>query len=728
MACVVFVASTPVPTLQPVRANTGATVPPGFVDEPYVSGLLSPRTHTWTPDGRMLIVERGSANSNDANFASIRVVKNGTLLSQRAYTRYVCGDGERGFLGLAVDPNFEQNGFLYMYYSAYGPDDTLCKYNTFANGQPGPRNRISRISMTGDVIDPNSELVLIDTIASDTGIHNAGDLVFGEDGYLYASTGDSQLFPSPAQGLNTLNGKILRIKPNPDGSYSTTGNPYDAHQNAQFCGTTLPSSSTGVCKEIFAHGLRNPFRIAITPNSNSLFVGDVGSSKWEEVDEVVAGGNYGYPDREGPCPNNYICTLPQPPTGFDEPIYYYPHINFESDLDAAVIGGTFFTGVITGVAWPQEYLNSYFFGDAVRGFIRRLKFDSATQTWSATSPDFAENAIGIIGLRRGPDGNLYYLTYLSDNVRDSEVRRIRYMPTGNQRPTAQMMVTPSGGSLDTNFVFSAAGSTDGDNNLPLAYIWDFGDGTPVITTTTITTTHVYGAPGPLTATLWVQDSGNPPMTSLPATVRVFPANLPPTATIVLTNSTQAGRTKFYAGDTWRATVANATDDEPLPNDAFTWSVVFHHRSHTHPFLPNMSGASLEFTIPQSGETDPVIWYRVVLHVKDAQGQTATVSRDLFPATVSLGFNTQPNNGRVSVDSAEYVAPVVITRVVGINSVMSTPMTQAIDQKLYRFSTWSQGGAATQVFVVPTNATTYTASLQLIADLTKNRWWLPAVRK
>src|SRR6185503_14507759 len=115
--------------------------------------------------------------------------------------------------------------------------------------------------------------------------------------------------------------------------------------------------------------------------------------------------------------------------------------------------------------------------------------------------------------------------------------------------------------------------------------WNFGDGA-MITTQSLTVTHVYSAAANVVATLTVTDSGQPPATSAPATVNVYPGNTPPTGMIVLTNQTDGSRTTtFYAGDTWAYSAANVTDDEPLPADAISWEVVFHHQQHTHPFVP-----------------------------------------------------------------------------------------------------------------------------------------------
>src|SRR5262245_44992558 len=384
---------------------TPLTLPAGFVDEPAIGGLLAPRAFAFAPDGRTLIVERGSATSNDINFASVRVFENGALLSTRALTLNICGDGERGLLGIALDPNFSTNGYFYLYYTRQSTSGAACSYNTWINNAPGPRNRVSRFTMTGDSIDPASERILIDHIATDSGIHNAGDLHFGADGYLYISVGDSNINPSPAQSLTNLNGKILRILPTPGsaGGYTTPGNPYDTAGGAWFCGTNPPGTGSGPCREIYAYGFRNPFRFSIKPGSSTPYVGDVGGGAWEELDEVTAGGHYGYPFREGPCPAGVVCSLPQPPSGYTDPIYSYSHVVVNANFDSAVIGCSFYNGT----SYPPAYQSNLFLADFVQGWVRRLAYNSGTGQWLAST--FATGGNGIIGIQAGPDTNLYYL-------------------------------------------------------------------------------------------------------------------------------------------------------------------------------------------------------------------------------------------------------------------------------------------------------------------------------
>ena len=426
---------------------SAAILPAGFVDEVVYSGLLAPRAFTFTPDGRVLAVERGSASSTDPNVASIRVFKNGALLPIRAYTVNTCGDSERGLLGITVDPDFINNNYIYIYYTHQATVGDPCAKDTFVNGNnDGPRNRISRLTMSGDVVLPGSERILIDSIITEKGNHNAGDLHFGADGYLYASTGDGALmWTSPDK--NTLNGKIIRILPTPGDpkGYTTPGNPYDSEDGSRPCNTIAPftqGSSPGTCKEIFARGFRNPFRFTIQPDMRGIsgaglpFVGDVGQVVWEEVDQVHAGGDYGWPVRAGFCPINVMCTPPYQTAGYDSPIYAYSHMVGSANLSSAIIGGDFYTG---GAGYPPEYVNNYFFADFVRGFVARLIYLGGG-AWMRPAQDFAPIE-RVVQLMRGPDGNLYYLTSTSATSRVDAIHRIRYVPPANTAPLRNYFTT-----------------------------------------------------------------------------------------------------------------------------------------------------------------------------------------------------------------------------------------------------------------------------------------------
>lgn len=697
-------------------------VPANFIDEPFITGLAQPRAFAFTPDGRVLLVESGSETSQDINVASIRVFKNGQLLTQRAATFNICGDGERGLLGIALDPDFENNGYLYVYYSRQSGVSPSCQSSS---PTVGPRNRVSRLKMTGDVVDMSSERVLIDTIYTETGIHNAGDLHFSSDGYLYISVGengDSTL----AQQLNNLNGKILRIKPSTDdaGGYSTSGNPFDTAANAQSCGIAPQPFASGPCREVYAYGFRNPFRFAIQEGGANIFVNDVGGGAWEEVDKLGAGSNYGWPVREGPCNAGNLCNYPPlTPSGFADPIYAYSHFVQNTLVDTAVTGGAFIPGNTT---FPAEYHGNYIVVDGYQGFMRRLADDAQTLTWEPVSPDFSTDAYGVISLQTGPDGNLYYIRLDNSSANASEIRRIRY-GVENAPPVAKISANPiSSPNVNALFTFSAAGSLDPDFNYPLSYAWDFGDGATIITSA-LTVTHSFASAGVKNVSLIVTDSGNPPTSSVPASIQVFPGNQAPQASIQLSNVTAPSRSKYHAGDTWAFSAVNVTDDQPLPPNALSWSVVFHHETHTHPFLSGIIGSSGQFTIPTMGEYSPEVWYRVVLHITDAQGLTTTFFSDVNPETTTLTLDSKPAGATLQIDSMVQTAPFTVTRVVGIvlpvNVISSTLQ---LGNEHWQFFKWSDGGQRQHSITVSPNATLTAQYVQ--SGTLKNHLWLPLMLK
>ncbi|HET9713303.1 MAG TPA: PQQ-dependent sugar dehydrogenase, partial [Pyrinomonadaceae bacterium] len=251
-----------------------ATLPPGFT-ETQISGLSNPTAMEIAPDGRIFVCLQGG---------SLRVIKNGTLLPAPFITLNVDPNGERGLLGIAFDPNFATNNFLYLYYTV--PTD--------------PRhNRVSRFTANGDVVVPGSETIIMELENLTTATnHNGGAIHFGPDGKLYVAVGENAT-ASNAQTLTNRLGKMLRI--NADGSIPTD-NPFF-------------NQATGNNRSIWALGLRNPFTFAFQPGTNRLFINDVGQNTWEEINDGIAGSNYGWPTCEGFC---------NPPNAnFRDPIFAY---------------------------------------------------------------------------------------------------------------------------------------------------------------------------------------------------------------------------------------------------------------------------------------------------------------------------------------------------------------------------------------------------------------------
>lgn len=388
-------------------------LPQGFSDEAMFD-VANPTALAFTPDGRLLLSSQAGR---------LYVIQNGVPLGGPALdlSNDVCSNRERGLLGLTVDPGFASNGYIYTYY-------TFRKHPCRnVNRQKVPVNRVTRFTMAPDsTVDPLSQKVIMDGIPSPYGWHDGGDLGFGANGLLYVSTGDGSCQidnPTRCQSLNNNSrrlrlplGKILRVTPN---GGVPEGNPFADDEKARRCaGPRGPRPGTGPCKEVFASGLRNPFRFAFEPGTNRFFINDVGANAWEEVNRSRRGGDYGWNLREGPCKVGSYTTCPPPPKGMVDPYYAYRQ---SVTGCRAITGGAF---VPQGV-WPDEYQGDYLFADFICGKIFRLERD-ASGALSRVSP-FATNLSlpSAIDLMFGPHQggtSLYYTTYADGG----QLRRIDY--------------------------------------------------------------------------------------------------------------------------------------------------------------------------------------------------------------------------------------------------------------------------------------------------------------
>ncbi len=174
-------------------------------------------------------------------------------------------------------------------------------------------------------------------------------------------------------------------------------------------------------------------------------------------------------------------------------------------------------------------------------------------------------------------------------------------------------------------------------------------------------------------------------------------------------------------------IGSVSDDQPLPSNALTWSVIFHHDTHTHPFLSGIADDHGQFAIPTIGETDPDVWYRVSLDVTDSQGQVATFYRDVTPMTTSVAIQSVPAGAQLSLDGAISTAPFAQTRVVGINaSVNVISTTQLFTLGTWTFDNWSDGKAAFHTFSVSPGMV-LTAQFKK-AGPSPHDLWLPMIRR
>lgn len=345
------------------NAQAKLATPGPFSDSVFASGLKSPTAMDFSPDGRLFVAEKGG---------SLRVIQDGKLLDSPFLSVPVATDGERGLLGIAFDPDFATNGYVYVYYTT--------------NTDP-IHNRVSRF--TADPANHNvalagSEHPLLNLDPVTNTFHNGGAIHFGKDGKLYVAVGNDENSAN-SQSLATDLGKILRV--NPDGS-APSDNPF--------------YSTAGAKKEIWALGLRNPFTFAFSPAENStlMYINDAGEDTWEEIDSGAPGTNYGWPTCEGLC-----LTLE---STLVNPIFAYNH----NGTNSVITGGAFYESS----QFPPGYRGSYFFGDYIKGTISRLTPDGK-------QADFLTGIDSPVDIKVGADGSLYYLS-----LKSGEVHKVQYSP------------------------------------------------------------------------------------------------------------------------------------------------------------------------------------------------------------------------------------------------------------------------------------------------------------
>ena len=337
-----------------------AVLPSGFTETPISgNGLSNPTAMALHPDGRIFVCQQTG---------ELRVIKNGAVLTTPFVSLTVNSAGERGLLGVAFDPNYATNRFVYVYYTAT---------------TPAIHNRVSRFtagSPNEDVAVPGSEVILLNLENLSATNHNGGALHFGPDGKLYIATGENAN-PSFSQSLANRLGKIVRV--NSDGSIP----PDNPTSFANIAG-----SPTGLNRAIWAVGLRNPFTFNFQPGTGRMHINDVGQGTWEEINVGAAGANFGWPACEGTCGN----------AGMTNPLYQY---SSAAGAPCAITGGAFYNP--TTQMFPAEYVGKYFFADFCAGWIKTV--DPLNPPVTGAAPDAFTNISLPVDIQVASDGSLYYL-------------------------------------------------------------------------------------------------------------------------------------------------------------------------------------------------------------------------------------------------------------------------------------------------------------------------------
>lgn len=407
-----------------------------LVAETLYRGLVQPTDIDWSQDGRNLYISQQDG--------LVRIARDGQLLTTPFIDirNQVNGTRDRGLLDIAVHPDFENNPYVYMLFT-YDPPEV---YNNASHTLAGPDrngNRAGRlIRVTADAATnyttavAGSEVVLLgsnstwqnfnafansttdfneppagilpngtnlrDFIASDSESHTIGSLAFGNDGALYVAIGDGTSYNRVdprsvrVQDIDNLSGKVLRIDP-------LTGD--GLADNPFFNGDAGANRS-----KVYQLGLRNPFRIAVDSETGQLYIGDVGWTRWEEINSAGPGANFGWPYYEGGSGNSVRTP------GYDalpEAIAFYNSgqsvtasqyaLNHASDgINAIVLGA-----VYRGDAYPAEFQGDLFFNDLGQGIVRNANLDANGNVVSVQN--FTTGAQIVVSIQQGPDGTLHYV-------------------------------------------------------------------------------------------------------------------------------------------------------------------------------------------------------------------------------------------------------------------------------------------------------------------------------
>ncbi|TDE00214.1 ThuA domain-containing protein [Jiangella asiatica] len=613
------------------EADCGGTVWENFQKVPLSTEVTQPMELDVADDGRVFFVERTGG---------VRIYQPDTGATVDAGALNTDTRGENGLQGIALDPDFATNGWVYLYYS------TL----------PDGERRLSRFHVDGNTLDLSSEVVLlgIPTDNPERPAHVGGSVEFGPDGSLYLSTGDDTVpfesngyspiderpgriaFDAQRTSANTndLRGKVLRIHPEEDGTYAIPD------------GNMFAPGTPGTRPEIFAMGFRNPFRITVHPDTGDVLVADYGPDarepnpergpegyvEWQVVGEpgyygwpYCHGDNFAYRDYDfatGASGPAFDCAAPvnDSPnnTGLAElpptiaPAVWYTYTDSAEFPELGRGGGgpmagpvySYDPGLESGRKFPAYYDGKAFFYEWSRHFLREFVPDGRDTPTKINPflPDVRFNA--PMDMVFGPDGAMYVAEWgrgFGRNNPDDGIYRIDYAKPGFRSPVAVAGATPTSGWAPLEVRFDATGSTDPDEGQALTYAWDFGDGG---TSTEPNPTHTYTANGTYAARLTVTDDTG---RSVSTSVTISVGNTPPTVRLAIPQD--GGFIDFGDDVTFRAVVTDR-EDGAVDCAEVTVQPALGHDAHSHP-LEEVEGCRGTITTVAGGHGDDANLFYVI---------------------------------------------------------------------------------------------------------------------
>lgn len=731
------------------EAQGVSTMPSGFTESVVLSGLSNPTAVRFAPDGRIFVAEKRGV---------IKVFDSLTDPTPDVFADLnvnVHNFWDRGLLGLALDPGFPAEPYVYVMYTydhVLGSSAAAPRWGTpgvYSDPCPTPpgatadgcvvSGRVSRLQASGNTMT-GAEQVLVEDWCQQYPSHSVGSVEFGRDGALYASGGDGASFNfvdygqdgSPVNPCGDPPGEAGTILTPPTAQGGalrsqdllSAGDPVsldgtvirvDRATGAGVAGNPLAASPDPNARRIISYGLRNPFRITDRPGTDEIWVGDVGWNDWEEINVIPSAGqmqNFGWPCYEGggrqsgyDSANLSMCENLYATSGaVTAPYHAYHHNNRVVPNETCPIGSSSIAGLQfefagTQHSYPSEYDDALFFADYSRDCIWVMPKGADGKPAPGLVRSFVAGAANPVNLQVGPGGDLFYVDFDGGTI-----RRIQYQ-SSNQAPVAVATAAPTSGSAPLTVAFDGTASSDPDPGDAITHAWDLdGDGA-FDDSTSAQPSYTYTASGTYTASLQVTDGAG---LTASDTVVISVGNTAPTATI----TTPAAGTTWSVGDVI-AFSGSGTDaqDGNLPASALSWELVMQHcpsncHSHTIQSFTGVSGGA--FTAPDH-EYPSYLELRLI--ATDSSGLQDTRSIRLDPRTVVLTFQTNPGGLSLTVGSSTAKASFTRTVIVGSTNTISAPSPQNKGSKSYVFLSWSDGGARTHNVTAPATSRTYTAKFR-----------------
>lgn len=741
-----------------VPAIADPALPTGFQDSVVFAGLDKPAALRFAPNGMAFVAEKAGKIEvyEDLKDETPELFKD---LRTETYDH-----GDRGLLGLAIDPEFPAKPYVYALFtydhvlgsekpvpewgSAEHPEGDFCPVSP-ANGADDclVSGRLVRytaeVSEDGEghlhAVAGGEKALIPEEWCQQFSSHSIGDLRFGSEGALYVSGGDGASFgstpdygelgepPNPcddpeeaggslrAQDLITpetledptgLDGTIIRIDPETGEGWPT--NP-------------LAGSASANERRIVAAGFRNPFRFTLDPETGEMYVGNVGSSEYEEIDRFDPTGalyNSGWPCYEGDNPQYQFVKLELPiceqlyeePERVSPPLFYYSHRSAIAPGDecpyaagSAIAGPAFYEGE----EFPKKYRGALFFADAVRGcFYVMPKGEDGRP-----DPDLIETFMTGgslypgVDIEEGPDESLYYVSLFGEGFSNGAVHRITYALGA---PAAKLSADSQySQEVEHEFQLDASESSDPSEE-PLKFDWDLdGNGSFEVEGGEATQSVKYTQAKNVVVAVKVTDEEG---LSNVAKLTLYPGDTPPVPTI----KEPAESYLWGVGDEIHLSgSAENSKNEGVEPLYLSWGTRILHcptgpkDCHAHP-LQDFPGTSSGYLV--TPEHDYPSYIEITLTASDKRGLSASETIKLAARRFNVEFASSPPGIPLTAGLVSKAAPFEVPAVEGAQLVISAPQTAELNGKAYTWQSWSDGGAATHTIVAkgqPLYTATYT---------------------